>query len=233
MASISERILDPLASTDGRTDREIADALLGPAANQQTINAACRRLEQKGLLVRRIRGDGHKGNFLLRTLQRPRGGRDVIEPLTSINQANHIPAAGDSTEQRLAEDELIRELGKKLGVLLMKKTLALPNGGRLELDGASESAPIVCEAWAHVGPAKAAQRHKVMTDAFKLTFAAQFLPQGTRKILVTADVEVVQHLRGKGWMAQALKANDVELHCVQLRPETVEALRTAQKRQFR
>lgn len=233
MANISERIVDFLRQTDGRTDREITDALLGHAANQQPVNAACRKLAERGALVRRKSHDGLIGNFLVRRHEGSRDARATSKSSTALAQINSVKAAGDSIEQRLAESALLEELGKKLGVTLTKKTLRLPDGGRLELDGASDAPPIICEAWAHIGPAKVAQKHKLMTDAFKLSFASLFLPSGTRKILVMADPEAARHLRGRGWMAQALKANNIELHFVELRAETIDAVRAAQKRQFR
>lgn len=66
MASLADRILDFLARTDGRTDREVTDALLGRAANQQRVNAACRRLKARGLIARSTRSDDLIGNFLVR-----------------------------------------------------------------------------------------------------------------------------------------------------------------------
>ncbi len=83
------------------------------------------------------------------------------------------------------------------------------------------------------GSAKTAQKHKLLTDAFKLIYAARFLPKEARKVLVVADPKAVRHLDGKGWMAQALRANRVEIEVVDLPTETIEALWRAQERQFR
>jgi hypothetical protein len=118
-------------------------------------------------------------------------------------------------------------------VNLTKRSLDLPEGGRLELDGASDEPPIIVEAWAHIGRAKSAQKHKLMTDAFKLIFAAQFVSPNTRKILLLADPQAGNHLRGSSWMAQALKASRVEIRTVELAPEVVATLHEAQRRQFR
>jgi len=38
-----------------------------------------------------------------------------------------------------------------------------------------------------VGSAKTAQKHKLLTDAFKLIYAARFLPREARRVLVVAD----------------------------------------------
>lgn len=128
---------------------------------------------------------------------------------------------------------LIDLLARKLGTSLVKKQIGLPGGGWLEVDGASDSPPIICEAWAHIGSAKGGQKHKLVTDAFKLVFAGQLLPPETRKILVLGDADAVQHLRGRGWMAQALRANNIEIGVVDVPKEMRERLREAQRRQFR
>jgi hypothetical protein len=125
---------------------------------------------------------------------------------TRVARDERVPHPGDSPEQRAAEGLLITGLSQRLGVPRAKKRIVLP-GGVLEIDGVSESPPIICEAWAHPGRAKTAQRNKLFTDAFKLIYAAQFLPKETRKILVVADPKAVRHLGGKGWMAQALRSN--------------------------
>jgi hypothetical protein len=128
---------------------------------------------------------------------------------------------------------LVDLLAKRLGTALVKKRISLPDGGWLEADGASDSPRIICEAWAHIGSAKSAQKQKVMTDALKLVFVGQLLPPETRKILVVGDTEAVHHLRGRGWMAQALRASNVEVIVVDLPKDVRERLREAQRRQFR
>jgi len=152
---------------------------------------------------------------------------------TGETHTSRLRPAGDSVEQRAAEARLIQGLAEELRVILVKKNLHLPDGGKLELDGSCDNPPIACEAWAHIGPAKVAQKQKLMTDAFKLIFASQFLPKGTRKILVLADADAAKHLRGRSWMAQALKANRVELKIIDLPQEAIDSLRAAQKRQYR
>jgi hypothetical protein len=137
-------------------------------------------------------------------------------------------------EQQEAEDLLIALVGKKLGLTLVKKRFALPEGGWLEVDGVSVSPVILCEAWAHIGKPKSAQKNKVMADAAKLKFAAT-LSGGTpeRLVMVFADKEAASHFTGKSWMAQALRANRIEIELVELPGETRDAIRKAQARQYR
>ncbi len=57
-------VIELLKKTPGLSDREITDRLLGKNQAQQPINGACRRLAEKGLVVRRSRPDGILGNYL-------------------------------------------------------------------------------------------------------------------------------------------------------------------------
>jgi hypothetical protein len=142
-------------------------------------------------------------------------------------------APGDSLEQRKVEDILVAGLSEKLGVSLCKKRFTLPADGYLEVDGFSESPPVLCEAWAHQGRPKAAQKAKVLADAFKLVYAARLVRKPCRLILVFADKAAAAHFEGNSWMAQALRAHGIKTHIVEL-PETARvAIRKAQERQFR
>lgn len=228
MPTVAGRILELLKASPGLSDREITGTLYGHTTNQQGVNAVCRALHKRGVVHRKPRPDGRIGNYLADNRE--------SGPQIATTRADHnerVPHPGDSPEQRAAEGALIAGLARRLGVTLAKKRIALPEGGALEIDGVSESPPIICEAWAHLGRAKTAQKHKLLTDAFKLIYAAQFLPKETRKILVVADPKAVRHLDGKGWMAQALRANGVTIEVVDLPSDSVEALRRAQERQFR
>lgn len=140
---------------------------------------------------------------------------------------------GDSAEQREAELLLIAALGERIGINLCRHRFDLPAGGWLEIDGACEDPPVLCEAWAHHGTPKSAQKNKVMTDAAKLTFAAKLCPKVPRLILVFGDEQAAAHFKGRSWMAQLLHASGVEVHVVEL-PEVMKSrILLAQKRQFR
>ncbi len=142
-------------------------------------------------------------------------------------------ADGDSIEQREAELLLIATLGERLGVRLSKHRFNLPEGGWLEIDGVCEVPLLLCEAWAHQGKPKSAQKNKVMTDAAKLVFAAKLCASTPRLILLFGDEQAATHFKGRSWMAQLLRTSGIEVHTVDL-PETVRnGIRLAQKRQFR
>ncbi len=63
---------------------------------------------------------------------------------------------------------MLKLLSARLGVKLQPRAIRLPSGVRLVVDGACDDPPILCEAWAHQGEAKSAQRDKVAKDILKL-----------------------------------------------------------------
>jgi hypothetical protein len=142
-------------------------------------------------------------------------------------------APGNSVEQQEAEGLLLGLLGKSLGVTLVKKRFELPAGGWMEIDGYCDSPRMLCEAWAHIGKPRQAQKYKVMADAMKLLYSASLAPCQQRLILAFADDDAAGHFRGDSWMAQALKAKNIEIHVVQLPSEVREKIVLAQERQYR
>jgi len=139
----------------------------------------------------------------------------------------------DSSEQRRAETYLVDAFSRELRVALAKKRL--PAGtSAIEFDGVSDDALIVVEAWAHVGPAKPAQRHKVMTDALKLVWACgRLVPQNAKRFLLFGDEKAADSFRGAGWMAMALKDLEVTIKVIDLSPDLRRELELAQRRQDR
>jgi hypothetical protein len=88
------------------------------------------------------------------------------------------------------------------------------------------------ECWAHQGPAKPAQRHKVAADALKLLAVAATLPTRPRLILCLSDREAAhQFTTARSWIAHALRSLGVEVEVVELPPEVAGRVREAQKRQ--
>lgn len=98
-----------------------------------------------------------------------------------------LRAAGDSAEQRECEELIIRIVGQTIGCELTKCRMALPNGGWLEIDGCDAHPNVLCEAWAHQGRVRPAQKYKVITDAGKLFLAGRILGTSPRKIIAFAD----------------------------------------------
>jgi len=141
--------------------------------------------------------------------------------------------AGDSSEQRKAEEWLVNALSKKLGVGLTKGKWFLDGGSGIELDGFCESPMVLCEAWAHIGPPKSAQKDKVMTDAFKLLFVNALIKGDGKRILLFADHDAAAHFQGKSWMAQCLNKHNIIVEIIELPLELKTEILKAQKRQYR
>lgn len=147
--------------------------------------------------------------------------------------ADEERAAGDSTEQRECEELIIQSVGALAGFELRKVRLPLPNGGHLEVDGCDASRSVLCEAWAHQGRVRPAQKSKVVMDAAKLFLAGQVLGTNPRKIIAFADTVPAKWFRGRSWMAELLKAMNIEVLVVELPPEIRARVCAAQERQYR
>lgn len=140
---------------------------------------------------------------------------------------------GDSRVQRNAELAMISWLGTELGCELGPQRINLPDGSRLELDAFCMEPLVICEAWAHQGPPKSAQKYKVMNDAIKLLTARRVLGEHARAVLLFADDEAASHFRRQTWQATALSEGRIEVMVANLPDELRAEIRAAQTRQYR
>lgn len=208
-------------------------------SQRQTANMICRALEQDGVLCRE---PGPTGKIVNRLLARGPEGQVPQPSPTGDADAAPIPgerpdpnlAAGSSLEQRDAERHLLAALSAQLGKNLTPRRLAHPSGARVELDGADQHLTILVECWAHQGPAKVAQKYKLVNDAVKLSWIARSItPPPERLIICVSDPAAVQHLHGASWQRAAIRDLGVELVVVELPPQVVDAVKAAQTRQYR
>ena len=153
------------------------------------------------------------------------GEVESIEPLAA--------PPGDSAEQRAAELVMVSLLADELGVPLAPRRINLKDGGRAEVDAASDDLSVLCEAWAHQGAPKAAQKHKVLTDAFKLAYIARFVGGEPRLILLLSDDDAAAPFRGHSWSAAALAEFGIEITVVELPSDLRKRVLAAQTRQYR
>jgi hypothetical protein len=107
MVTRRERILRLLEHTDGLTDREITDQLEGHSDPQQPINQLCRRMEASNILVRKKRGDGLIGNYLIRKGHSPAKIATKNEILqtkkpTHLVDDNHPQITGETSNKLLS-----------------------------------------------------------------------------------------------------------------------------------
>ena len=137
-----------------------------------------------------------------------------------------------SDEQRQAGAALVEALATYLGIPLQDKLLEL-DGCSAQVDGYSEEPPVLCEAWAHVGKPKGSQPDKVMSDALKLLFCEGRLQRKFRKILLFSDESAQQYFTGGSWMAECLRAHEIETITLQLPSGLKAEVENAQRRQRR
>jgi hypothetical protein len=230
--TIVERILETLR-TSGRPwdDDELAQRL--GVAQRQTVNQICRRLAADGRLQRYI-GDAGK---LVNALWAPQSdARVAYAPAPAelvVGDSIEVPP-GSSAEQRAAEALMIASVARALGLELKPRPIATQAGVRVEVDGVDAAYTVLVEAWAHQGPPKSAQRHKVLADAFKLGWIASTLPVRPRLILCFSDEAAAKPFQtGRSWAAAALRDQRIEVFVAEL-PEQVRAgILEAQRRQYR
>lgn len=195
----ADRVLSFVQEHPGHTQREISAIL--DIQREQRVNQILHKLINKDLLVR-ISQEGafryyKKSNT--NYTKHPAGGIDNNPGVTTSK------SAGDSSEQREAEIWLVEQLAAKLGIKLEKRRKPLNGGSWVELDGLSEAPLVLCEAWAHIGKPKTAQKWKIMMDAFKLLFVNSLYSKVGKRILIFSDQKAASHFQGKSWMAQCLR----------------------------
>jgi hypothetical protein len=142
-------------------------------------------------------------------------------------------APGNSDEQKRAERAMIEALSDRLGLALAPRSITLPTGNRLTVDGMFDDPLVYCEAWAHQGPPKAAQRAKVAKDVLKLVLLARIASVPPRLILLFSDEAACAPFRGRSWMADVVAMNDVQIEVVELPADLRDAVLAAQRRQYR
>jgi hypothetical protein len=222
-------------------DQVAARAGISP---RQTVNQICRDLERDGVLRRRAGPDGKIVNEWLGDRDQEaasipgRASAAVSGIGASANRAaaadGAVPA-GDSAEQRGAERVMLDLLGLRLGLDLNPATISVPSGERVQVDGADGSRTVLAECWAHQGPPKSAQRHKVLADAFKLAWIATTISPRPQLILCLSDsLAAAPFLPGaRSWASRALQDHLISVSVVTLPDDLRLRLLDAQRRQYR
>lgn len=226
-------------------DELSARAMIYP---RQQVNQICRALERGGVLRRVLGPNGKLVNELVdQGDANPTGGVDITadDGTSRIGQAtadavvtrapDHSLPAGNSAEQRDAERVMLDLVERQLGVALEPATITVPSGARVEVDGADAGRTVLVECWAHQGPPKSAQRHKVLSDALKLAWIATTIYPRPRLVLCMSDPLAAAPFQptSKAWAAQALKDLGITVSVVNLPAEVRQRIEAAQKRQYR
>lgn len=133
----------------------------------------------------------------------------------------------DSTEQHLAETYMLTVLADELGAQ-WGGTCAVTG---IQPDGVDPDRKIVVEIFARVGALKAAQKHKVKADLFKLAYVRQRLGPEWRVIFVFADQAAAASSLGRAWHVDAAQAFGIEIRVMALPDEVRSSVLAAQGRQ--
>jgi hypothetical protein len=212
---------------------------------RQAVNQVCHALEVIGVL-RRVPGpDGKIVNVLVSTNSdqplasaletasvTPASRHDVGEEL-NVDVAG-LPA-GSSGEQRAAERVMLDLLAARLGLPLDPARLTVASGARVEIDGTDPGRTVLVECWAHQGAPKAAQRHKVLSDALKLTWIGSTIYPRPRLVLCLSDTIAAAPFlsTSRTWASQALADLAITVEVVDLPDDIRAGIVAAQVRQRR
>src|SRR5690606_30058689 len=91
----------------------------------------------------------------------PRGEPPHASRVPAPRYLAHVDHPSDSKEHSAAEPEVLALLGETLGVTLGPKTLTLPEGARVDVDGVGPDESVLVEVFAHQGRLKGGQVLKV------------------------------------------------------------------------
>jgi hypothetical protein len=244
MASLThrERIVQALRLSSRPLDDDQLSERTG-IRPRQAVNQSCRALERDGVLRRY---EGLDGKIVNRLMTAPPDPPATAEPTADSGDAGseqpilsrtggHAVPPGSSREQRDAERVMLDLLGAELGHGLEPATLTVPSGARVEVDGADAERSVLVECWAHQGNPKAAQRHKVLADALKLTWIGSTIYPRPRLILCMSDPAAAAPFlpEARSWAAQALKDLGVTISVVELPDHVRQLVLAAQERQYR
>jgi hypothetical protein len=136
----------------------------------------------------------------------------------------------DSATQRAAEPLILAGVSAKLAVPLAPKSLKLPGGSRVDVDGVNEEEDVFVEIFAHQGRLRGGQVHKVARDALKLVTLAR-AREGARLVIAFGDADAASCVTGASWLSEALNTWCVEVIVADLDESVREGLREAQVRQ--
>jgi hypothetical protein len=153
--------------------------------------------------------------------------------VADINASEVEVRVGDSRVQREVEPLMIAWLSNQLGVWLEPRRFDFGGGSHILVDGACADPSVLCEAWAHQGPPKSAQKFKVMNDAMKMVAAGRLLGESSRMILLFADHMAARPFVSGTWRAEALSDIGIEVMVASLDDSVRARIRAAQADQYR
>jgi hypothetical protein len=114
-------------------------------------------------------------------------------------------------EREETEAAMLRSFGEHLGVRLNPKSLPLPSGGHLEIDGFSVSPAVLCQVHSEMGPVTAEQEQVTVFDILKLGYAASVLGNSFRRILLFRDRATAHRICSTPEVADELGDSGIEV----------------------
>jgi hypothetical protein len=143
-----------------------------------------------------------------------------------------MPNPSRSDEQMRAEQAIRAQLAIDLDVEWRRDgpvIIRLPNGAQPEVDAVSVDGSTLVEIYAHQGPLKGGQLHKVARDALKLITIAREM--SAAKLHVAFAYEAAAKSASRGWLGEAFELWGISRLVVGVPDDVRSDLEAAQERQ--
>ena len=109
------------------------------------------------------------------------------------------------------EARMLRTLGQSMGVEFHPKSLPLPGGGVMEIDGYSSQANAICEVCSSNGHLSLEEQELLLMNAFKLRYAAQSLGNTVRQILLFRNRDAAEDFCGNEHVLEEMDGAPLEI----------------------
>lgn len=129
--------------------------------------------------------------------------------------------------QRLAASMILAGAAEQLEVALEPRTMALPGGATVDVDGVDAGQSVFVELFLRQGRLKGPQLDKVARDALKLVTLARTYT-AARLAIAFADETAAASVTGPSWLSESLRIWGVQVLVVELADDVRDALRAAQ-----
>jgi hypothetical protein len=107
--------------------------------------------------------------------------------------------------QQAAEADLVAAAARELGVELAARTLALPGGASVDVDGVDVAQSVFVEVFLREGRLKGPQLDKVARDALKLVTLGRVFGPGATLVIAFGDGTAAGSVTGQSWLSEALR----------------------------
>jgi hypothetical protein len=119
----------------------------------------------------------------------------------------------NALQRQQDEARMLQTLGRCMGVEFHPKSLPLPGGGVMEIDGYSAKANAVCGICASEGSLSEDEEELALMSALKLSYVAQTLGNTVRQILLFRDPKAARAFCASNRVLDAMQDSTLEV-CV-------------------